>query len=415
MKVTWLSWLHVIRLSWEGENTSLLFCLPTWKIPPGVQNRAVFRQLHEQQMNLYDTRGAPFIMSLRGNFAVKSRQSTFWNLKTVSGIHHSSVHQVKRDLKLFPALRWTVPWKVSATSSPCGLPSSCRPSDRFSVWNQAQSSAVLAWLHKLALLQLIYSNGCKRHWEVLEMMALTVSDTNHCWKGDSSIWLLFAEWGGKKYLQVNFGAFWSLIHTGCGKCVCYIHISKESFWREETHRGDHLTPSPLQHFDDFLSCRCQSSGWQTILSWTARGGPAPHRSRRAAHTRQRWIFEATPGCVSCRQHLTGLNWSQGRYESRHCLSKPGNNQPHHPPQGPSWKSLAQNNVLLLLLVFTKKKGMVMMLLRITITIWEGLNYAVCLECGRLQRGHCQRRGRLCWKIGQRLCSSRDYNQMMNGD
>lgn len=29
-------------------------------------------------------------------------------------------------------------------------------------------------------------SGCRRHWEVLDMIALTVSDANHSWKGDST-------------------------------------------------------------------------------------------------------------------------------------------------------------------------------------------------------------------------------------
>lgn len=98
----------------------------------------------------------------------------------------------------------------------------------------------------------------------------------------------------------------------------------------------------------FPLCRCHSAWWQTVLSWRSQ----EERLHAVTHA----SAETTPGWVSCRQHVTGLKWSQGRYESRHCLSKPGSNQAHHPPKGPSWKSLLLNNVLLLLLVWNNNNS-----------------------------------------------------------
>lgn len=108
-----------------------------------------------------------------------------------------------------------------------------------------------------------------------------------------------------------------------------------------------------------------------------------------------------------------LKWSQGRYESRHCLSKPGSNQAHHQPQGPSWKSLLLNNVLLLLLVWNKNNSN------------NTYHYYHDHLRGSLLRGvfwgkttgRCQGSGRRCWKkkIVRRLCSRLDYNRMTDGD
>lgn len=116
---------------------------------------------------------------------------------------------------------------VLVTTSPCGL---CLPpvslSEIYSVWNQAQSSAdVTAQISVTAanIFELLLS-GCRRHWEVLETIALTVSEANHSWKGDSTFGCYFAGGGKNTY---------KLIHSGCGKCVWYIHISKESFWQEK--------------------------------------------------------------------------------------------------------------------------------------------------------------------------------------
>lgn len=191
-------------------------------------------------------------------------------------------------------------------------------------------------------------SGCRRHWEVLEMIALTVSDANHSWKGDSTFGCYLLGERKKNTYKFNFGAFWSLIHTWCGKRVSQ---KSHSDRRNIPWRSSHaIAPSTLWWFCTFSVPGYSLTNYPFIKS-SGRNNSALLPS--SSYARKCWIFEATPGCVLCRQHLTGLKWSQGRYESRHCLSKPGNNQPPHPPQGPSWKSLAQNNVLLLLLVWKK--------------------------------------------------------------
>lgn len=166
--------------------------------------------------------------------------------------------------------------------------------------------------------------GYRGRWVVLEMIGLTLRDANHSWKGDSTFgcYLPGESRGKKNTSELNYGAFWSLMQTGCGKCVWAPHIS-EWYWREKhvAESSHAISASTLWPF-----CAFQLT---YKLSFHERLGEerltAPLLS--CACARKRWIFEATPGCVLRRQHLTGLKWSQRRYESRQCLSKPGNNQP----------------------------------------------------------------------------------------
>lgn len=124
-------------------------------------------------------------------------------------------------------------------------------------------------------------SGCRRHWEVLEMIALTVSDANHSWKGDSTFGCYLLRERKKIPTSLTSGAFWSLIHTGCGKCVWYIHISKESFWREK-----HAVEIISRHraFNTLMIlCFLGASLLIDKLSFhkKAQGGTTLRRSRRA--------------------------------------------------------------------------------------------------------------------------------------
>lgn len=130
-------------------------------------------------------------------------------------------------------------------------------------------------------------------------------------------------------------------------CLLYSHLKRLPLTRTK-HAAEIVSRHRLVRTLKPVAacCRCCSLTNSPFMKSSGRNCAAPVERRC---TQSGEIFEATPGCVSCRQHVTGLNRSQARYESRQCLSKPGSNQLHHPPQGPSWKSLAPNNVLLLLL------------------------------------------------------------------
>lgn len=100
-------------------------------------------------------------------------------------------------------------WLLPVSPSPCRLPLVYAGSlNSFSFWNRAQSCSLLPWLDKLVLAQLMYSNGCRRHWQVLEMMALTVSSTNRSWKGDGTFGCyLLDERGRKSSSELTLGHF----------------------------------------------------------------------------------------------------------------------------------------------------------------------------------------------------------------
>lgn len=182
-------------------------------------------------------------------------------------------------------------------------------------------------------------SGCRGHWAVLEMIALTVSDANHSWKGDSTFGCYLLTERKKNTYKFNFRAFWSIIHTGCGKCVWSIHISKESFWREK-HAAEIISHHPA--YSALMILYFLGANLLTDkLSFHKKPKEEHLCTAPVEYLRtQCKIFGVTPGCVLGRQHLTGLKWSQGRYESRHCLSKPGNNQPPPSTSGAQLKVIS---------------------------------------------------------------------------
>lgn len=138
-------------------------------------------------------------------------------------------------------------------------------------------------------------------------------------------------------------------------CLLYSHLKRVILtWRNTSWRSSHAFASSTLWWISTLLLPVGSLTNCPFMKNSGRNSSEPLPS--CTDARKHWIFEVTSGCVLCRHHLTGLKWSQEWYKSRHCLSKPGNNQPNHPPQGLSWKSLVQNNVLLLQLVWKNNKS-----------------------------------------------------------
>lgn len=214
--------------------------------------------------------------------------------------------------------------------------------------------------------------GYRGRWVVLEMIGLTLRDANHSWKGDSTFgcYLPGESRGKKNTSELNYGAFWSLMQTGCGKCVWAPHIS-EWYWREKhvAESSHAISASTLWPF-----CAFQLT---YKLSFHERLGEerltAPLLS--CACARKRWIFEATPGCVYADNIWQAWNEASEDMKAGSVCQNQEIINPHHPPRGPIWKSLVQNNVLLLLLVW--KIITAIILRRITKTIREDLNYLLC--------------------------------------
>lgn len=196
-------------------------------------------------------------------------------------------------------------------------------------------------------------SGCRGHWEVLEMIALTVSDANHSWKGDSTFGCYLLRERKKNTYKFNFGAFWSLIHTGCGKCVWSIHISKESFWREK-HAVEIISRHHAFNTLMILYFLC-ASRLIDKLSFHKKLKEKQLRTTPVELLRTQMLNIWGDSWMCFMQTTSDRLGNEARADMKAgtvCQNQEIIN-PLHPPQGPSWKSLAQNNVLLLLLVWKK--------------------------------------------------------------
>lgn len=209
-------------------------------------------------------------------------------------------------------------------------------SDPSLILSGLQTESLLPWLHKLALARrLMYSSVCRAAaedvWAGLETIALTVSDANRSWKGDSTFGcdLLEQRRRRRKKESLTFGGIWIFNSYRMWRmCLVYSRLNRVILTLQRSSHA--IAPTTLW-------CCCSVSAPAPSLT----NSPFIRSSGRidSAHARKRWIFEPTPGRVLCRQHLTGLKRGPGRYENRRCLSKPGNNQPPHPPQGPQLKAI----------------------------------------------------------------------------
>lgn len=149
-------------------------------------------------------------------------------------------------------------------------------------------------------------------------------------------------------------------------------LTSQSGTDERNMLRNPLTPSRLQHSDHFVLFSSRTNC--PFMNGSARND-SPHRSCRAlVHANAEYLRRLLDVFYADNIWQAWNEASEDMKAGSVCQNQEIIN-PHHPPRGPIWKSLVQNNVLLLLLVW--KIITAIILRRITKTIREDLNYLLC--------------------------------------